>query len=515
MHNLLSPRARLGTLRVLAILASIAPVANMLGGRHATAQAAAPAATAPAPQESWEVFYLQNAKIGYGQVVVRPVEQSGKRLLAIDCLNRLSITRFGQRTVQDLKMSTLETPDGELLEFSTDMAFGTTPVTVRGRVERDKMTLETTTKGTKQTSQIPWSKDVRGFRAVEQSLERRPLKPGEKRKLKMLMPLLNQVAEVELAASDYETTAVLGLQTRLLRVECLARLPDDNTIASTLWTDTSGQAIKTRMQGMQQESFRTSRELAIAEQPAGAKFDLGLDMIVKPDKPLPEPQATRQVRYQVELADSDPSKLFASGPTQSVRSLGPHTAELTVRSVRPGSLPPAQPAEPVGRQYTAANSVLQLDDPRVKAMALEARAGAKTLTETALALERYVHTTVANKNFTQTFATAAEVAESREGDCTEHAVLLAALARVCGIPSRVAIGLVYVESVGGFGYHMWTEMHLDGRWIPLDATLGRGGIAAAHLKLTDSSLDGAAAYSAFLPVAQVVGQLKIRVLAVE
>ena len=41
-------------------------------------------------------------------------------------------------------------------------------------------------------------------------------------------------------------------------VECLARLPDDNTIASTLWTDTSGQAIKTRMQGMQQESFRTS-----------------------------------------------------------------------------------------------------------------------------------------------------------------------------------------------------------------------------------------------------------------
>ena len=76
------------------------------------------------------------------------------------------------------------------------------------------------------------------------------------------------------------------------------------------------------------------------------------------------------------------------------------------------------------------------------------------------------------------------MAESREGDCTEHAVLLAALARACGIPARVAIGLVYVDQAGGFGYHMWTEMYLSGHWIPLDATLGQGGIGAAHLKLT-------------------------------
>ena len=202
-------------------------------------------------------------------------------------------------------------------------------------------------------------------------------------------------------------------------------------------------------------------------------------MIVKPDKPLPEPQATRQVRYQVELADSDPSKLFASGPTQSVRSLGPHTAELTVRSVRPGSLPPAQPAARsavnTSRPTACCNSTIRASQSHGPG----SPSGGKDSHRDGLGAERYVHATVANKNFTQTFATAAEVAESREGDCTEHAVLLAAPARVCGIPSRMAIGLVYVESVGGFGYHMWTEMHLDGRWIPLDATLGRGGIAAA------------------------------------
>jgi transglutaminase-like putative cysteine protease len=67
----------------------------------------------------------------------------------------------------------------------------------------------------------------------------------------------------------------------------------------------------------------------------------------------------------------------------------------------------------------------------------------------------------------------------------------------------------------GFGYHMWTEVHVDGKWMPLDATLGQGGIGAGHIKLTDSSLDGASAYSTFLPVAQVVGQLRIDVLEIE
>ncbi len=126
-----------------------------------------------------------------------------------------------------------------------------------------------------------------------------------------------------------------------------------------------------------------------------------------------------------------------------------------------------------------------------------------------------MHDAVSEKNFSHGFATAAEVAQSREGDCTEHAVLLAALARACGIPSRVAIGLVYVDRSGGFGYHMWTEVYLDGQWIPLDGIMGTGGTSAAYLKLNDSSLDGASAYSSFLSVAQVLGQLKVSVLSAE
>jgi len=267
------------------------------------------------------------------------------------------------------------------------------------------------------------------------------------------------------------------------------------------------------MDAMQQESFRTSRDLAVAEQVAGASFDLGVDVIVKPDNPLQNAHHLKQAKYRVELTAGDPAKVFATGTTQSVQSLGPHTAELMVRSLRPGQMSRGtQPVETVAKEYTVANSTLQIDDSRIRAMAQEARGANTDPTAVAVALEKYVHDKIAKKNFSQAFATAAEVAESREGDCTEHAVLLAALARASHIPSRVAIGLVYTEQAEGFGYHMWTEVYLDGQWIPLDATLGEGGIGAAHLKLADSSLDGPSAYSSFLPVAQVVGQLKVNVL---
>src|SRR5262249_45585661 len=152
---------------------------------------AAPAAeTTAKPQEIWEAYYLQGAKIGYGQTVIRPQQRSGQPRLRIDSLNHLSIVRFNQRTEQQLKTSSLETLDGRLLEFTTHIPSGPGPVGVTGRMKDGQMILEPRTKSATQTNQIPWSDDVRGFRAVEESLEREPMKPGDKRTLKMLMPVV-------------------------------------------------------------------------------------------------------------------------------------------------------------------------------------------------------------------------------------------------------------------------------------------------------------------------------------
>jgi hypothetical protein len=68
---------------------------------------------------------------------------------------------------------------------------------------------------------------------------------------------------------------------------------------------------------------------------------------------------------------------------------------------------------------------------------------------------------------------ASVVARRRKGDCSEHAVLTAALARQQGIPARVAIGVALVSQDkrhGAFG-HAWAEMLEDGQWKVADAAL--------------------------------------------
>lgn len=84
--------------------------------------------------------------------------------------------------------------------------------------------------------------------------------------------------------------------------------------------------------------------------------------------------------------------------------------------------------------------------------------------------------------------TALEVLRTKQGDCNEHTVLFAALARAAGLPTRIAIGLVYSDSVDGFGYHAWPEVFV-GNWIPMDPTLGQALADASHLKLLNGGID--------------------------
>ncbi|HJQ83337.1 MAG TPA: transglutaminase-like domain-containing protein [Candidatus Binatia bacterium] len=83
---------------------------------------------------------------------------------------------------------------------------------------------------------------------------------------------------------------------------------------------------------------------------------------------------------------------------------------------------------------------------------------------------------------TVTVPSAREVLATRRGDCNEHAVLLAALARAAGIPARVVAGAMYLD--GAFYYHAWNELWL-GRWVSADAVFRQLPADATHVKLLE------------------------------
>ena len=113
------------------------------------------------------------------------------------------------------------------------------------------------------------------------------------------------------------------------------------------------------------------------------------------------------------------------------------------------------------------------------------------------------------------FATALETARQKAGDCTEHAVLAAALARAAGIPSRVVIGMAYADAFCGLGgkqflYHMWTEVYV-GEWLPIDPALGAHD--ATHIALGRSNLDRPGAMlEVSAPVPLFLGTTQIEVV---
>lgn len=84
----------------------------------------------------------------------------------------------------------------------------------------------------------------------------------------------------------------------------------------------------------------------------------------------------------------------------------------------------------------------------------------------------FVDKTISTKTLKRGFDFASEVAKRKEGDCTEHAVLLTALARAFNRPARVVFGLLVlsdgnrVETAG----HAWAEIHTNSTWQIADAT---------------------------------------------
>ena len=339
------------------------------------------------------------------------------------------------------------------------------------------------------------------------------MKPGEHRLLRHISD--NQLAETELTAREEENVWLPAGELRLLRIDQVERLPNGQEIKGAVWIDREGEVRKSWAEPLDMETFRVSRETALAE-PEPARVDLGWDVSVRLDRPLPHAHRTKRGCYRVHLDGADPATVFPNSPSQQVRRLDAHTAEVTVYAIRPGVAGnPQAPNDPPTDADRRPNNFIQSDYPQIVADARQAAAGQTDPWQVAIALERYVHGAIVRKGYARAFATAAEAARTHEGDCKAHAVYLAALARAYGLPARVAGGLVYMAATQVFAYHMWTEVYIDGRWIPLDGTLGTGGIGGGHLTLIHSNLAGLSALSGFVPILKVIERLRVELLDVE
>jgi hypothetical protein len=144
------------------------------------------------------------------------------------------------------------------------------------------------------------------------------------------------------------------------------------------------------------------------------------------------------------------------------------------------------------------NAWMQSDHPRLQAIAMPvARMQVSETRKMEMLLSRALPL-IPRVDYAGHFS-ALEAIERRAGDCTESAVLLAALGRAAGIPTRVVSGLTYsrmpiLGTSNAFMPHSWVVAYVDGRWKSFDLALER--FDSTHIALTVGDGDARAIMAA-------------------
>lgn len=314
------------------------------------------------------------------------------------------------------------------------------------------------------------------------------------------------------------TVETLGRSVPALR--CVSSTSNFPAAEAVEFIDRAGEVIRseTRIGAFSITMLLADRELALS--PLDPP-ELMQSLFITPSRPIEGARASRVATYVLKVAEGEMAALPAEG-VQRVERLAPGAMRVTIDLLGEASgLGAGEDAAALVR----ATPTLQCDDPEVKALA-ERGAGAETAPgRVAENLRRAVYGHMTKKALSVGFASAAETVRTREGDCTEHAVLLAAVLRARGIPSRVVSGVIYADQFAGsediFGYHMWTQALLPDaagtpRWVDLDATLpGSTRFDATHIALSLSDLAGDSPVNGLVALAPLMGRLTIEVESVQ
>ncbi|QDT35683.1 transglutaminase-like domain-containing protein [Stratiformator vulcanicus] len=464
--------------------------------------------------EKWDLIRIGDARVGYARTQRRV--QEGR--VSIDQETRMTIRRFGKDLQIITRLKTEEEEkSGRLLAFSHVLENPpAAPVRRAGRIVGDNVELEVTIDGKTKEKVLGWEYGLKSIDWPERLFLRDKPIAGETMKFRAYLPEMEESADYTMRAMEPKRVKMFdGSLIELTPVTISSSLMPQSPM--TAYVDDRG-VIRATEQRAAGQTIRTDRVTAgvALEEISGKELDFALKTLIDVT-PLVRAHRREEIVYRVTIADRDPTELL---PITDFQQVEPDeeagSALVTVTAVEiPDTRRPVRGSP--GEEYIKPSAMIQSRDPYVGQLVRQAVGSETDPGRVAVAMEKYVARKMDSTDLSTGMASASEIARSMKGDCTEHAVLLAAMLRARKIPSRVAIGLVYIQRRSQMGWHMWTEAYLGGKWVPLDATLGSGGIGPAHLKLADASFadDGPAPLSAMLPVMDFIGEASVEIVEVK
>lgn len=492
---------RVGSVMVSAVFALAAVLAR-------------PAAVWAQDIDQWYVVSMGDQRVGW----MRMAEKDVGRGIESTSEVQLEIARGETTLAIHLKNVFLETYAGYPFELESSQALGSKPVVRKYRYEKEKIVATISQDGDSQIQTFPgapleWLTPAASRRFVAAQIA----EGVEEFSYTMIDPT-GGVGPVHVTSTVVGPTIVEAVGKRLPAVEVRTEQSMAPGVITTEFLAENGMPIRTELAigSMSLTVLLSEREVATAKvDPA----EIMVSTLVTPSRAISNPRAVKSASYVLSVN---------AGRLGDVPSVGAQRAErLDDRRVR--VVVDAKQSEAVDvsvardPRYMEGSSMLNWRDEQIGELATRAvnRNFNQAPEAMAEALRRFVHSHISTKSLEVGLASASEVARTREGDCTEHATLLAAALRFCGIPSRVVSGLIYAEEFAGrsriFGYHMWTQALLPDasggmRWVDLDATLPIGTpFDATHIALSTSAMSDSETINSMAALAPLLGRLNIEV----
>lgn len=442
-------------------------------------------------REEWMGIYAQGQKIGHTSTRISRAE--GGWLLEERASLRLSLLGI-PREVRNT--TTVEASEGFLLRgFRTRVESGPTRFEAEGKLKESELSVEIRSAGRVREvrvplKEIPWLPQTLRYMLLLQG----PLKVGQRFRLPMIDPLTLSLEPMEIVVEARDRMHLGGGEVDTFRLAYFWA-----GLHSKAWVSLEGEVI--REEGFGGLSMvKENREQALGEGWAmGKGVDLFRAMAVPAEPFLDEP---RRISYlKVRFSGADLSNFSMGGIRQRRSGREVEVTKEDIKKATSYDLPHPRSEDLAG--FLKTTPLIQSDDPGIVAASQEALQGEMDALKGVERILAWVHQNL-EKIPTVSVPSAVEVLKTRQGDCNEHAVLFAALARAAGIPAKVCAGILYQE--GRFYYHAWNEVFL-GHWFSLDPLLGQFPADATHIKFVEGELESQA------KLVSLMGNLKAEILA--
>jgi len=442
-------------------------------------------------QNHWMAVQLDGKKIGHVQYIEKLINHR----MITTMKTSLEIDRGPYSTTIQSTVSVEVSPDGVPISFNMENKTSNITTKTYGQIIDNILKITKSTLGGEKTSEFKWENDLKLF---DNNLENDGiiLEKGFKITERAYIPSFEQEADVAYEVIGIETVNIMGQDMELYKIEITSTLKM-MTFKSTSYVDENFTLKKSTMQmmGSNMTMFACPKSCALSP---NDQFDIFAETSVDMPTKLKPEDLSGKIIYN--FRSDKPLDKF-SIPYSSEQSFKlTNEMEFIIQTDNNAQLPDDLNYE---QKHLDANDWIQSDNQKIIDLTNKTISKNKPDSFNMLVLEKFVRNYITDKNFSIGYASALETLIYKNGDCTEHALLLAAMARVAGIPTRIATGLVYNQNQNVLAGHAWVQAWINDKWQSYDAS--SSGFDAGHIALSYGNGEPNDFYSGIM----LIGHLKL------